>query len=549
MPSDRRLSDQQRGRYADVNSDFDDHDFDLDAHADFDDGEFGDDLDLEESINALLPEADRTGGPSRPRRQSSATFELDNQFLIPLSSTLSRSELALPADLTFLSALGLIIGMSIGSGIFASPGPVFAHAGSVGAALMVWLGAGLLAISGGMCYAELGTAFPSSGGEHPYLMAAFGDLPAFLFSWTGATVTRPGSVSIISIITAEYAVRLMYYNHPDPSSEALPSWLVKFMAVITILALTALNSMSTRAGTLVQNIFTILKLASLVVIGLIGVVKLARGHVVGDPADGSENFNHSSLFQGSSTSPGDYALALYSALWAYDGWNNLNLVAGELKNPSKDLPRAVTLGPLIVIICYLLANVAYYAVLPADTIANSNTIAMHFGRRVFGHVGAIIIPLIVVGSTLGASNASIFSGARVAYVSARASHLPSFLGKIHPRYKTPFNALLTQSTLSVVFVLFGSFTSLVTFYSMIAWLFYLLAVLALLVLRRSQPHLDRPYRVYTPVAATFLASVVFLLASSALAAPVQALGALAFVTSGVPVYWVVVRKKLGWDGK
>ncbi|KAI8587083.1 amino acid permease-domain-containing protein [Geranomyces variabilis] len=524
-------------------NDYDD-DFDLDADHGFGDpndfadfGAFGDDdQDLEDSINALLPARDRTT-PTRPRRHSSATFELGNQFFIPLSRTLSNREAALPADLTFASALALIISLSIGSGIFSSPGLVLAHAGSVGAALGVWLIGGLLfPIMGGCCYAELGTMLPSSGGEHPYLMAAFGDLPAFLFSWTGATVTRPASVSIITLIAAEYTVRLMFYARP--ADEALPLWLVRTTAVVFIGILTTLNCVSTKAGTRVQNLLTVLKLLSLCLIGAIGIYKLGKGAVVSEG---------DSLFQHSSTSPVDYALALAPALWAYDGWNNVNLVAGELRNPTRDLPRAITIGPTIVIAAYLLANIAYYAVLPTSVITASHAIAMSFGKEVFGHSGAIVIPLVVIAATLGASNASIFTGARLAHVSARAGHLPSFLGNIHARHRTPFNALVAQSALSVLFVLVGDFKSLVNFYSMIAWVFYLLAVLALLVLRRKQPGLERPFRVWNSVAALFLASTVFLLVTGAAGAPGEAVGAAGFLASGVPAWYIVVRKKLGWE--
>lgn len=150
---------------------------------------------------------------------------------------------------------------------------------------------------------------------------------------------------------------------------------------------------------------------------------------------------------------------------------------------------------------------------------------------------------------IGAANASIFSGARVAHVSARSAHLPSILGRIHPKYKTPFNALILQSTLSAIFVLFGSFTSLVNFYSMIAWLFYLLAVLALVVLRWKEPHLERPYRVWGPVPFVFLCVVVFLLVLSVREAPKEAVGAVGFMACGIPLWWITIRKGLGWDGK
>ncbi|KNC98850.1 uncharacterized protein SPPG_09310 [Spizellomyces punctatus DAOM BR117] len=528
--------------------------FDSDNH--FPSAEDGDldldyDFDLDDDINALLPPNDRIPFPPPSSRQaSSPSFDFGAVHLIPLSSTLSKSETELPQNLTFWSGLALIIGMSIGSGIFASPGPVFAYTGSVGGALGVWILAGLLAITGGLCYAELGAAIPDSGGEHPYLMRAYGSLPAFLFSWTGVTVTRPGSVAIITVICAEYLVRLLLYANPSAADNP-PMWLVKLIALLCIGGLTIVNCISTRLGTAVQDVFTVLKLVSLLVIGTIGLVKLGEAGIGVNKNSGtngeSHNFHHSSIFEGGSRNAGDYALALYSALWAYDGWNNLNMVAGELKNPARDLPRAIVAGPAIVIVCYVLANIAYYAVLPEDVIVKSNTIAMDFGKRVFGHVGGIIIPLIVIGSTLGAANASIFSGARVAYVSARSSHVPLFLGKIHSQYRTPFNALITQSVLSCIFILFGSFTSLVNFYSMIAWLFYLLAVLALVVLRWKEPHLERPYRVWMVMPAIFMVVVIFLLTLSVKGAPTEAIGALVFMGSGVPLWWIVVRKEIGWE--
>ncbi|RKO92380.1 amino acid/polyamine transporter I, partial [Blyttiomyces helicus] len=222
--------------------------------------------------------------------------------------------------------------------------------------------------------------------------------------------------------------------------------------------------------------------------------------------------------------------------------NNLNLVTGEMTDSAKNLPRAIVAGPTIVIVSYLLANVAYYAVLPAQTVGLSNTIAMEFGKEVFGHIGGIIIPLIVIGSAFGAANASIFGGARVIHVSARHGHVPKLLGAIHPTLRTPTNALLVQGLLSTLFVLLGSFTTLVNFYSMIVWSFYFLAVLGLLILRRTEPHLHRPYRVWMPVAVVFCATTVFLVAASVREAPWEAVGAAVFVGSGVPFWWIVVRK-------
>ncbi|KAJ3042692.1 hypothetical protein HDV00_006749 [Rhizophlyctis rosea] len=494
--------------------------------------------DYEDDENALLQAEPASDGDDDSFSAGTPSFDFDNVHAFPLASTLSKSETELAPNVSLWSGIALIIGMSIGSGIFASPGPVFSHAGSVGAALVVWVVAGLLAITGALSYAELGSMIPTSGGEHPYLMRAYGSLPAFLFSWTGTTVTRPGSVAIITVIFAEYVCRLIYFAHPVGTT---PAWLVKLIATVCIISLTAVNALSTKLGTAVQDVFTVLKLASLLVIGGIGVMRLVTGQST------SHNYDHS-LFAGSSTNGGDWALALYSALWAYDGWNTLNLVTGELKDSKTNLPKAIVAGPSIIIFCYLMANVAYYAVLPAEIVGKSTTIAMDFGKEVFGSIGGIIIPLIVIGSTFGAANASIFGGARVMWVSARHGHIPEFLGSIHPKRKTPVNALILQACLSVLFVMVGSFTSLVNFYSMIAWSFYLLAVLALLILRRSEPHAERPYRVWVGVPVVFCAVTIFLISFSVREAPGAAVGAALFMLSGVPLWYVVVRREVKWEG-
>ncbi|KAI8806182.1 amino acid permease-domain-containing protein [Cladochytrium replicatum] len=451
------------------------------------------------------------------------SLDFERIYSIPLS--LSRRDGELKRSVSLFSGLSLIVGMCIGSGIFASPGPIFGYTGSVGMSLIVWIGAGLLAMTGSLCYAELGTMIPASGGEHPYLMKAYGSFPAFLFSWTGVTVTRPGSVAIITTIFAEYFVKMFYLNHPPSSA---PSWLVKIVALTCVALLTWLNCISTKLGTVILDIFTVLKTIALIFIGIIGVALLAEG--------ASRSHNYDNLFQNSSTNPGDYALALYSALWAYDGWNSLNLVAGELVDPEKNVPRAVLIGPFIVIVCYVMANVAYYAVLPAEIVKSTNTIASDFGKQLFGSIGGIIFPIVVIGSTFGAANASVFTGARVIYVSAKHGHAPKFLGNVHPERNTPIAALLLQGGITGILICFGSFTSLVNFYSMIAWTFYFLAVLALLVLRWQFPLLARPFRVWLIVPLIFCAVTIFLISFSVFEAPGAAVGAFLFLASGIPIY-------------
>ncbi|KAJ3188812.1 hypothetical protein HDU85_004526 [Gaertneriomyces sp. JEL0708] len=504
---------------------------------------YEDDLELDDDINELLPSDDLYGDLSPRRRSSSGSFDFAPQaHLFPLSRTLSKFDTDLPKNLTFWSGLAIIIGMSIGSGIFASGGPVFRYAGSAGAALLVWLIAGLLALTGAVCYADLGTSIPSSGGEHAYLERAFGSLPAFLFGWTGATITRPASIAIITVVCAEYIARMLL--HGGSASSEPPAWLIKALACLCIAVLTGVNCYSAKLGALVQDIFAVLKVILLVAIATIGLVEIGKAGV----RDNAHPLDWNNLFEGSSRSLSAYSLALYQALWAYDGWNNLNIVTGELKNPSRDLPKAIITGPCVVTICYLLANVAFYTALPADVLLKTNSIAMDFGKHVMGgNFGGLAISLVVALSTASAASAAIFTGSRVSYVAGKSLYLPAFLATIHSKYRTPFNALIVQSLIATVLVLIGSFTSLVNFYSMVAWLFYLMAILALVVLRWTEPHLERPFKVWIAMPIVFACSTAFLLVLSAMEAPSQALAAVLFILSGCPVWWVVVKKGFSWE--
>ncbi|CAG8519979.1 11247_t:CDS:2 [Scutellospora calospora] len=248
-------------------------------------------------------------------RQSDG-FDFDDH-LIPLTLTETRRHpINLEKEVTFYNGLNLVIGTIIGSGIFASPGPVVVHAGSVGMSLIVWLMCGLLACTGALTYAELGSEIPISGGEHAYLSHAYGSLPAFLFSWTAITCLRPGGTAIIAVIFAEYLNRIIYHtafeneeDHPSSSTHAI---LNKIVAIICVIVISLINAYSVRLATRTQDLFTALKLITLIIIAIIGFVVLGRGGM-------TKNFD-GDLFAGSSSRMSDYALAFYSGLWAYDGW-------------------------------------------------------------------------------------------------------------------------------------------------------------------------------------------------------------------------------------
>ncbi|KAF9999238.1 hypothetical protein BGZ65_005380 [Modicella reniformis] len=425
----------------------------------------------------------------------------------------------LQKNVSFSNGLTLVVGVIIGSGIFASPGPVFAYSKSVGVSLIIWFVSGLVAFAGALCYAELGSAMPSSGGgEHAYLNHAFGSLPAFLFSWS--------SIALLKVVFAEYVVNIIAQSTWDPTTP-MRHWSNKLIGIACLLILSGLNSIS-------------VTIVTLLVIGITGCVVLAQKTL------SSHNFDHA--FEGESQpSLGDIALGLYSGLWAYDGWNNLNYVSTEMKNPTKDLPRVIFAGLPIVIIFYLLANTAYYAVLPAQVVMSTNTVAIDFGKQMFGNTGGVLFALCVACSCFGAANGSIFTGARVIYASAREGYLPKIFGKVNEKRRTPIAALGLQAVMTSIMILGGSFSALVNFYSVAAWLFYLASILGLLYLRYLEPNLKRPFRVWTIVPIVFTFFGLFLFVMPFVRAPFESCLAMVIVLAGLPL-WVVKELVSGNKG-
>ncbi|KAK9234863.1 amino acid permease-domain-containing protein [Lipomyces kononenkoae] len=477
----------------------------------------------------------------RRESYSGSLFDYGDQ-LFPLAASADSRDGPLPLEkqkrLGILNGLGLVIGVQIGSGIFSSPSQVDAEAGSPGASLLVWLIAGLLAWTGAASYAELGTAIPLNGGTVAYLHHIFGPLPAFLFAWTAITVLKPGSMAIIAIVFAEYIGRLIFsHSAPDIATESIstaenlysPLWFNKIIAVAAILVVTIINAISTKLSTRTGDVFLFIKILSLVAITVIGLIVLIF-------RKGADNFTEG-WFAGSSESLGNYAIALYAGLWAFDGWDNLNYVAAEMKNPSKDLPLVIHVAMPIVIFCYLAANLAYYVVLPSSELTKSSTIALAFGESVFGRFGAIVFTVCVALSCFGALNATTFTSARLVYVSGKDGFLPARFGKVNRRTDTPINALLLQAAVTIVFVLAGEFKSLLTFYGVAGYLFYFLTVLGVIVLRVREPQLERPYKTFILTPVMFCCVALFLISRGIFSATLEASFVAIFVLAGVPVYF------------
>ncbi|KAI0818760.1 amino acid permease-domain-containing protein [Irpex lacteus] len=467
----------------------------------------------------------RTG---RGRSYSVSGFDFQND-LLPLSASLSEPE-SISAEskekhigLVMAPPVGiaLCVGLQIGSGIFSSPGVVVANTHSIGASLTVWLAAGLLGWTGASSFAELGSSIPVNGGAQAYLQYSYGPLVSYLFAWTAISALKPGGNAVISLVFAEYLNRLMWHTTGEGAQDEIPEWAIKLTASMAVFIVSAMCVATPTLGTRAAVVFTSVKIVALLSITIIGLVQLARGHV----------------------SPSEYALALYSALWAFDGWDQANYVGGEMKNATKNIPRAIHSSMAIVTTLFLLANISYFVVLDkVRTVASSNTVALDFGHALFGSIGGIVFAGMVAFSCFGALNGSFFTSARLIYHAGKEGYLPALFGRYNTRLKTPLNAMCLQAAITITFIMVGGgFRRLINFAVVATWAFYFLTVLGLVILRVKEPLLERPYKTWITTPLIFCAVCLFLLFMPIIAAPLEAMAVLGFVLVGIPVYYLTQR--------
>ncbi|XP_064598981.1 b(0,+)-type amino acid transporter 1-like [Liolophura sinensis] len=443
---------------------------------------------------------------------------------------------SLKRNLGLPSGVALIIGTMIGSGIFISPRGVLEGTGSVAMSLIIWAACGLLATLGALSYAELGTAIPLSGGEHAYLMHTFakgdkfwGPIPTFLYDWVGVFVIRPAMFGIMSLSLGTYATQPFYGDCEAPSA------VKKLVTVVAMLLIAFINCFSVKIATKVQNFFTLAKLACIGVITIGGFVMLGLGN--------TEYISEG--FEDTVETPSLIAMSFYNGLWAYDGWNNLNFVTEELKNPHKDLPRSIMIGIPLTTVCYVLANIGYFAVMSKEEIMLSSAVAVTWGERMLG-IMAWIIPVFVVMSCFGAANGCLFASGRLCYVASREGHMPGFLSFIHANRLTPLPSLIFTVCIGILLVVgLGNLGSLIGFFSFAAWIFYGLTALSLVILRYTEPNLHRPYKVPVVVPVLVVIASVYLIIAPIIQNPqIEFLYAFLFVISGLIFYVPFVYMKL-----
>ncbi|XP_052756479.1 b(0,+)-type amino acid transporter 1-like isoform X1 [Galleria mellonella] len=446
------------------------------------------------------------------------------------------STVKLKRELGLYSAVNLILGVMIGSGIFVSPASALEHSGSVALCLIIWTISGIISLLGALSFAELGTVVNKSGAEYSYFQEAFGKihkfwgpLPSFICAWIYVVILRPAEVAIIVMTFAEYAIQPFTHN----LQEDYKHMVIKLGSLTALLIMTYINITSVKLFVRVQNVFGVCKVfACLVVIGG-GLYEIARGN--------TENLKKG--FEGSTTSPGGIALALYSGLWAYDGWNSVTVVTEEIINPSVNVPLSISIAVPLITALYVCMNVAYMTVLSYAEMISVPAVAVAFGARVLGPA-SFLIPLGVAIATFGCAMSVQFGITRVCYTAARGGHMLEVFSYVNIKRLTPAPAVAFQAILTSIFILVGNIRTLIEFASWFLWFFYGLGMVALLVLRKTQAHKHRPYKVPTAVPCFVLLLAIFLSVFPIVHDPsIKYLIAVGLMVIGIFVYTIFVYYK------
>lgn len=428
----------------------------------------------------------------------------------------------LPRSVGLLPAVLVVIGITIGSGIFRVPARVADGLGAPGPVLLAWVLGGVLALFGALTLAELAGLYPRSGGVLAYLEEGWGPMPAFLFGWSQLVVIRASALGAISTIFAEYLGKFV------PLSAAQVHW----VAAALIAGVGLLNYFGVRKAASVTNLATAVKY-----LALVALVVLAFTAPTG-------NAGHFSPAWSGAVSISALATAMVAVMWAYDGWADLSYMSGEIKDPSRNLPRALILGTTAIIAIYLLVNVAYLYLVPIPEMAQSSLIAATAAERIplLGDAGARLVAAVVMISTFSSVNGTMMASPRIFFGMADRGLFFKAIARVSPRFESPSMAIFLATGLGVVYVLFNNFQQLADKFVLGIWPFYILAVLAVFILRRREPALPRPYRAwgYPIVPAIFLLASIGMIVN-ALVTDLRNTGVtFGIILAGIPVYYAAV---------
>jgi basic amino acid/polyamine antiporter, APA family len=424
--------------------------------------------------------------------------------------------------LTLRDLVLIVVGTTIGSGIFTVPGAVLRQSGGdLGVALIVWVVGSVLAVLGALTFGELGAMLPDAGGSYVYVRESFGALPAFVLGWTLFLVINTGSTATLAVAFANYLGELA----------PLTPLTHKLAGVGMIAAVTAVNIRGVRHAATVQNWSTALKVSAILALAVAGFA-LGDGYQRGD----SRAFT-TPLSLGSASAAG---IALLGVLWAYEGWQNVTNSAGEAADPQRTFARGIGLGAAALVAIYLIANAGYVATLGAPGAAATDRVAADAVRALFGPAAAKAVTLVILVSIFSAANGLALTGPRMYFAMARDGLFFRSLAQVHPRFGTPALAVAASAVWATLLAVSGTFEQLFTYVVFASWLFAALAAGSVLVLRRRRPDAPRPFRVpgYPVTPTLFIVAAAALVINTVVGRPVQALIGLGIVATGVPAYFV-----------
>ena len=416
-------------------------------------------------------------------------------------------------------ALGMIVGIVVGAGIFRTPSLVAANVGSEASFLLLWVAGGAISLVGALCYAELTSTYPNTGGEYHYLTRAYGKPLAFLFAWSRVSVIQTGSLALLAFVFGDYASQLLRLGEYSPS----------IYAALVVVTLTGLNVTGVHQGTRAQNLLTVVEVFSLVLVIVGGLILIeSPAPVVSSAAPrGSE---------------GAIGLAMVFVLLTYGGWNEAAYISAEM-NGRRDVARALLLGIGIITALYLLVNWAYLRALGLSGMASSEAVAADVMQRSLGERASQFVSILVAISALTSANATVFTGARTNYALGLDFRLFRFLGRWRKQRNTPTNSLLVQGAIALALVWIGTltrrgFATMVEYTAPVFWFFFFMIGLSLIILRIKDPQIKRPFGapLHPILPLAFCASCLYMLQASIAYTGIGALAGVAVLLAGLPVF-------------
>ena len=437
---------------------------------------------------------------------------------------ISNKEAVLSKVLDLWDSVAIVVGIVIGVGIFRVPAEIAGYLPFPKLIILAWLLGGIFSMAGALCYAELSSSFPETGGDYVYIKESYGKLAAFLYAWAGILVVRTGVIATVALIFAEYSISFF----------SLHTSLVKAVAIFIIATLSFVNILSVKKGKSLLNISVMAKIAALAGIIIFGIM-FGKGEI--------KNFQHLS-FSGEKNIMELFGLAMVPVLWTYGGWHENTFMTGETKDAQKVLPLALITGTIIVTMIYSCMNTIYIYLVPVDRMAHSTLIASDIMKLLCGKEATKIVEGLVMLSAFGSLNATIITSSRITYAMGRDNPLFRYIGEVHTRFRTPARAITANAIWSsILIIIWGTFSKLLFFTGFLVWFFFAIIASGLIILRYKYPRMDRPFSVWgypvTPV--IFIVVCIWLTGTILLHYPLQSVIGAGLMLSGVPIYFISKR--------